>query len=224
MPKDITTRICGKCGNEITIDRQNINNLVYYQNRFYHLGCFMEKINKGLESKRYGARWREIQKQLPELQAEAKRRVEYGMLQDEFTEYLLSNYDVYSVSNRFWNLVSDLANGEYKGKKCRPIDISTLMAVWKWGQKKLDKIAANNKAKNKGPQNDEQRLNYDLAIILQHVGDYKKHIEKEKATREEIIQATRKQPKIDYSSLSKNTQVKTEIDTSDMSVLINEIF
>ena len=96
--------------------------------------------------------------------------------------------------------------------------------MWNFFVKTKDKIAANNKAKNKGPQNDEQRLNYDLAIILQHVGDYKKHVEKEKVAREEIIQATKKQPKIDYSSLNKNTQTKTEIDTSDMSVLINEIF
>ena len=219
-----TTRKCGKCGEKITIDRQSLNNIVYYQNKFYHIDCFVEKANQGMDSTRYAAHWQEILNRLPEFQAEAKRRLEHYMIRDEFNDYLLANYDVYAVSERFWNIAEDISNGIYKRKKCKAIDMQTLMDAWKWGQKKLDKIAANNKAKNKGPQNDEQRLNYDLAIILQHIGDYKKHVEKEKVAREEIIQATKKQPKIDYSSLNKNTQTKTEIDTSDMSVLINEIF
>lgn len=219
-----TTRKCGKCGEKITIDRQSLNNIIYYQNKFYHIDCFVEKVNQGMQSKRYAKHWQEILNRLPEFQAEAKRRLEHCMIRDEFNDYLLANYDVCVVTEWFWNIVEDIGNGNYKRKKCKAVDMQTLMDTWKWGQERLNNIAASNRKKKTGPKTDAERLNYDLAIIFNHVNDYKKHVEKEKVAREEIIQATKKQPKIDYSSLSKNTQVKTEIDTSDMSVLINEIF
>lgn len=217
-----TTRKCGKCGEKITIDRQSLNNIVYYQNKFYHIDCFVEKVNQGMDSTRYAAHWQEILNRLPEFQAEAKRRLEHYMIRDEFNDYLLANYDVYAVSERFWNIVEDISNGIYKRKKCKAIDMQTLMDAWKWGQKKLDKIAANNKAKNKGPQNDEQRLNYDLAIILQHIGDYQRYITQTKEEKAEIAKRTENTNKINYEKLY--SQSKNQEQSDSILDLMNEIF
>lgn len=217
-----TTRKCGKCGEKITINRQSLNNIVYYQNKFYHIDCFVEKANQGMSSTRYAAHWQEILNRLPEFQAEAKRRLEHYMIRDEFNDYLLANYDVYAVSERFWNIAEDISNGIYKRKKCKAIDMQTLMDAWKWGQKKLDKIAANNKAKNKGPQNDEQRLNYDLAIILQHVGDYQRYITQTKEEKAEIEKRTENTNKINYEKLY--SQSKNQEQSDSILDLMNEIF
>lgn len=206
-----TTRKCGKCGEQITIDRQSLNEIVFYQNKFYHIDCFVEKANQGMNSTRYAKHWQEVLDRLSEFQAEARRRLEHYMIRDEFNNYLLANYDVCTVSERFWQIVEDIENGSYKRKKCKPVDMQLLMDTWKWGQKNLDKIALNNKARNKGPKNDEQRLNYDLAIVLQHVGDYKKYKVKEQMN----ITEARRNSTFDEIDMSKLGQTKTQTESKE---------
>lgn len=216
------TRICGTCGNPIIVNRQNINNIAYYQGYHHHVECLADKANKGIESGKRIAIYQRLLDKIPELQAEARRRLEHSIIRDEFNDYLLANYDVCTVSERFWHIVEDIGNGNYKRKKCKAVDMQTLMDTWKWGQKKLNKIAANNKVKNKGPQNDEQRLNYDLAIILQHVGDYQKHIIQTKEEKVKIIKHTENKNKIDYEKLYSQSQNQGQADS--ILDLMNEIF
>ena len=146
----------------------------------------------------------------------------HRMVQDEFNDYLLAHYDVEAVSNWFWNIVMDVENGNYKRKKCKPIDIDTIFQTWKWGQHHLDKIAAKNRANNKGPKNDNERLNYDLAIVIGHVGDYKKHITSTKEEAARVEEHIEKQNKINYEELYK--QSKAETRGEDILDLMDEIF
>ncbi len=217
-----TTRKCGKCGEQITIDRQSLNNIVFYQNKFYHIDCFVEKVNQGMNSVRYAKHWQEVLDRLPEFQAEAKRRLEHYMIRDEFNDYLLANYDVYTISERFWNVVEDIGNGNYKRKKCKATDMQLLMDTWKWGQERLNKIDRHNKSSHRGPKTDAERLNYDLAIILQHVGDYQKHIAQTKEEKVEIIKHTENKNKIDYEKLYSQSQNQGQSDS--ILDLMNEIF
>ena len=117
---------------------------------------------------------------------EAKKNLGHGLIRDEFNEYLLNHYDIISVPNRFWQIIEDIGNGNYRKNKCRPTDIDRIFQTWKWGQSNLDKIASNNKIKNKGPKNDDERLNYDLAIVLKHVPQYLAYEAKNKAVAAEI--------------------------------------
>lgn len=216
------TRKCGTCKKDIIVNRQNLDNIAFYQGYHHHLGCLVDKAEKGIESGKRVANWEKLLNKIPELQAESKRRLEYTIIQDEFNDYLLMHYDVTVVSNRFWNIVSDLGLGSYKHRKCNPIDIETIMGTWKWGQKHLDKIAANNKAKHKGPSNDEQRLNYDLAIVVQHVGDYKKHITSTKEEKAMVEERIEKQSKINYENLYKQSTSQAHSDS--ILDLMDEIF
>lgn len=199
-------RKCGTCGNDIIVSRHNLDNVVFYQNRYHHIECILDKIEQGIKSGKRIANWEKLQNRISELQEKAKENLYHGVVRDEFNEYLLEYYDVVSISNRFWQIVEEIENGIYKRKKCRPIDIETLMEAWKWGQKNLDKIAASNRAKNKGPQNDEQRLNYDLAIVLQHINQYKKYIEKKQMN----ITETRRNSTFDEVDMSKIGQKEIE--------------
>lgn len=216
------TRKCGTCGNPIIVNRQNLDNIAFYQGYHHHVGCLINKANKGIESGKRIANWERLLNKIPEMKAESKRRLGHSVVRDEFNDYLLSHYDVVSVSNWFWNVVEDIGNGNYKRKKCKPVEMQTIMDTWKWGQKHLDKIASNNKAKNKGPSNDEQRLNYDLAIVIQHVGDYKKHITSTKEEAARVEEHIEKQKKINYEELYKQT--KTDTKREDILDLMDEIF
>ena len=182
----MSKRKCGTCGQDIVVDRHNLDNIAFYQNRYHHVGCLVDKANKGIAAGKRVAIWEKLLNRIPELQEEAKKNLGHGLIRDEFNEYLLNHYDIISVPNRFWQIIEDIGNGNYRKNKCRPTDIDRIFQTWKWGQSNLDKIASNNKIKNKGPKNDDERLNYDLAIVLKHVPQYLAYEAKNKAVAAEI--------------------------------------
>lgn len=217
-----STRKCGICGKDIVISRQNLENIAFYQGRHNHLECLVNKANQGLASGKRVTCWEKLRNRIPEFQAESKAKLEHSIIRDEFNDYLLDNYDVVSVPNRFWLTVEEIGNGLYNKKKCRPTDMETILGTWKWGQGHLDKIAVTNKTQHRGPSNDDQRLNYDLAIVLKHIGDYEKHIT---STKEEIAvveECIEKQNKINYEALY--NQSKNNQNTNDILDLMNDIF
>lgn len=221
------TRKCAKCKQEIEIEKNDITDVIYYEKKYYHESCFTEMATQKAASKRgKPEQWQEALDNLWQLEADTKKMIQKYFAREELNEYLLSNYDICMVPAYFWQLVADLENGKYKSKKCKPIEINVLLDIWKWGQKNLNQIALNNRANRKGPQNDDDRLRYDLAILIGHVGDFKKYKAREESQRNEIINSIKKQPKIDYSSLNRRVQdkSKSDIDTADMSELIGQIF
>ena len=212
MPK----RKCGTCGQDIVVDRHNLDNIAFYQNRYHHVGCLADKANKGIASGKRVAIWEKLLNRIPELQEEAKKNLGHGLIRDEFNEYLLNHYDIISVPNRFWQIIEDIGNGNYRKNKCRPTDIDTIFGAWKYFQGNLDKIAARNKVNDKGPKNDEQRLNYDLAIIIQHIGDYKKHLLKEEIETSEQKAQQKETIKIDYKKVQRKNESSGLGDISDL--------
>lgn len=215
MPK----RKCGTCGQDIVVDRHNLDNIAFYQNRYHHVGCLVDKANKGIASGKRVAIWEKLLNRIPELQEEAKKNLGHGLIRDEFNEYLLNHYDIISVPNRFWQIIEDIGNGNYRKNKCRPTDIDRIFQTWKWGQSNLDKIASNNKIKNKGPKNDDERLNYDLAIVLKHVPQYLAYEAKNKAVAAEIKNTSA----FEDIDLSRIGQKKTE-KKNDVSDIFDDFF
>ena len=110
--------------------------------------------------------------------------------------------------------MADLERGSYKGKRCRPISMEMLLGVWKWGQRKLDEIAANNRANHKGPQNDEARLVYDLAILVGKVPSYLVYKEKQKSAAIELARNTVHE-EVDISRIGQQKK-KVKKDISDI--------
>lgn len=208
------TRKCGTCGQPIIVNRQTIDKIAYYQGMHHHVDCLVNKANEGIQSGKRINIYQRLLNRIPELMAESKKRLEYTIIQDEFNTYLLDHYDVFEVSKRFWNIVNDIAKGNYKSKKCNPVDMDTIFHTWQWGQKNLDNIAAVNKANHKGPQNDDQRLNYDLAIVMKHVVEYKKFIAKLELAKNEMETNT-SYDDIDISRIGKAPSTKKR-DLSDI--------
>ena len=215
----MSKRKCGTCGQDIVVDRHNLDNIAFYQNRYHHVGCLVDKANKGIASGKRVAIWEKLLNRIPELQEEAKKNLGHGLIRDEFNEYLLNHYDIISVPNRFWQIIEDIGNGNYRKNKCRPTDIDRIFQTWKWGQSNLDKIASNNKIKNKGPKNDDERLNYDLAIVLKHVPQYLAYEAKNKAVAAEIKNTSA----FEDIDLSKIGQKKTE-KKNDVSDIFDDFF
>ena len=220
---DVITRKCAKCKGTIEIDRNNITNVIQFQGKYYHSNCFESMATQKASSKRgKPEQWKEALDKLWELEAETKRVLEHFFAKDDLNMWLLNNYDIVAVPSYFWQLVVDLESGKYKNKRCKPISITTLYPMWRWGQKHLNKIAANNKSNRKGPSNDNDRLRYDLAILLSHTNDYLKYITRTKEEAVEIAAKVESAKTFDYEKIYKQSKKETKQD--NILDLVNDIF
>ena len=220
---DILKRKCAHCKEEILIDRNSIDNVLQYDGKYYHVICFKGMANEKATSKRgKPAKWQAALNNLQKLQNETKIIIEHSWIKDDLNDWLLRNYDIAAVPSRFWQVIAELEQGKYKGKRCKPIKIETLFSMWKWGQNNLNKIHANNKEKRQGPSNDNDRLRYDLAILLSHTGDYIKYITRTKDEVNEIAEKIEKANRFDYEKIYKESK-KQEVQ-EDILDLMNDIF
>lgn len=95
-----------------------------------------------------------------------------------------------------------------------------ILEVWEWAQKKLDDINRNNKANNRGPTDDNQRLRYDFAIVVNCVPDYLEYKKKQEAEEMERRINRKEVINIDYSKIKTVTN-KEGLD--DISSLLDEL-
>lgn len=219
---DIIMRKCAKCKSEIAIDVHDIRNVIYFNKLYYHESCFEETAKQKSASKRGKPQvWQEALDGIWELEAETKKMLEHFYAKDELNTWLLDNYDIVAVPSYLWQLIADLENGKYKNKKCKPINITTLCSMWKWGQKKLNQIAITNKANRKGPKNDNDRLRYDLAVLMGHVEDFKKHQNKIKAMDMERQIAKKENININYNKIKTINSNNDGLD--DINDLLDEL-
>ena len=213
---DVLKRKCAHCKEEILVDRNSIDNVLQYDGKYYHIFCFEEMASEKAASKRgKPAKWQAALNDLQTLKSETKSIIEYSWIRDDLNDWLLMNYDIAAVPSRFWQVIAELEQGKYKGKKCKPIKIETVLGVWQWGQKKLNDISYNNKQLSKGPKNDNDRIAYDLAILVQKVPQFLAYQEKQRVAKEEMVQYTTFDD-IDMSKIGRGKQIKRR-DISDIS-------
>lgn len=221
MP-DIIVRKCKACPQLIEIDLNNIGNIVFYKTSYYHKTCFCDLAKRRAESKKGKyAEWQYALDHVSELEIDAKDRLEYPAVKDNFNEYLLKNYNVMAVPDRLWEVAAALEKGIYKRKKCKPISIKILHEAWQWGQHKLDKINSQNKMNHKGPTSDEERVLYDLAILVNKIPNYLAHKSKLEALQAEAKNESQIS-RINYDNLPK-AKVESNGYFDDISSLLDEM-
>lgn len=189
--KNIIERKCNACKKAIEIHRDNIKDVVYYKKLYYHSACFHDMAEKKSQQKRGNpAEWKAAIDNIEQFERDAVKvlsdRLPYLGAKDDLNDYILSQYNVVAVPDRFWQVVADLNNGIYKRKRCKKVSTDILLEAWKWGQHKLNEINRNNKMRHRGPEDDEQRIPYDLAIIVKKIPNYLTYKSKQEAMIEEV--------------------------------------
>lgn len=214
---------CVHCGEEIQIDINNINGISLCKDKYYHTHCLNELAQTKIQSKRHASYW-DIAVENPHVyENDAISTIKTKFYRDKLNKHLLKYYDVVSVSQWFWNVISELGNGNYRKKKCKPVDVELIYHTWVWGQRKLNTIALNNKKNHKGPVNDEQRLNYDLSIIVSKIPNYLAYKKKSDAEEAERKKAQEDKVKINYNNVAQSTGTQNH-GLDDISSLLDEIF
>lgn len=222
MP-DIVLRKCNACNQPIEIDMNDINDVVFYKTSYYHKACFCDLAKQRANSKRgKPENWQHALDNLADLETDAKYRLEYPFIKDSFNDYLLKIYNVVAVPDRLWEVAGALEKGIYKRKKCKPISIKILHEAWQWGQHKLNKINSQNKMNHKGPASDEDRILYDLAILVNKIPNYLSH----KAKLEALQAEAKKETKINYINYDnvQTNKVENNSGLDDISSLLDDIF
>lgn len=222
MP-NIILRKCGGCSKSIEINRNDITDVLYYKNKYYHSKCFCDIAEKRSKANRNTAtEWKNALDNLWELEADTRKMLESAWIKDDLNEWLLGHYNITTVPSRFWQMLADLEHGIYRCKKCKPINIEILFDTWKWGQKKLDSISRNNKMNHKGPTSDDARIMYDLSIIVSKVPNYLSHKSKMKMLQ---IEEQRENTKthINYDNVQKIKNENNGV-LDDISDLLDDIF
>ena len=214
---EVITRKCAKCKGEIEIEKNNISGVLQFQDKYYHSGCFISMAEEKAASKRGKPQmWKEALDSVWELEAETKKMLERYFARDALNVWLLDNYDIAMIPSRFWQIIADLEMGKYKGKRCKPVNITTLYGCWAWGQRKLNEINQYNKSNNKGPADDNARLVYDLTILINKLPNYLAYKEKQKVSKNEMTKNAMLNDDIDMSKIGQGKQIKRK-DISDIS-------
>ena len=216
------TRKCARCSKEIEINRDNITGVALLENKYYHTDCLVDYAAKRIKAKKHAAYWDFAHEHIDICEKNAQEAIMKRFYKDDLNDHLLNHYDVTAIPSRFWDALGDIGNGKYKGRKCKPVDIKTILRAWQWAQKRLDDIAVRNKTQHKGPENDSQRLIYDFAVVVNHLEDYKRYMARTKV-EDSVVQQQKQNPvKINYNSLERNTQANNGL--GDISDLLDEIF
>lgn len=214
-------RKCAFCGEDIVLTKNDMH-MVSYKQKSYHTECFKTMCNgRVLKNNRYSSIYSDALQNLDQLESEAKKKLMHRFVQDEFNEYLIVHYDVGALSRRFWSIIADIQSGKYNGRRCKPIELETLFDMWKYYKEELDRINLRN-LKQGNNIFDENRVLYDLAIIMKNYGKIQREMKKEKVAAEETKMATKTiKEKINYMSIGgKNT----EDGQKDISSIMDEIF
>lgn len=202
---DPSKRKCAKCKGIISIiDRNNINKILKFQRKYYHIDCFKEIATQKASSKKGKSKpevWQYALDTIEDLEAETREEIKQYWDRCDLNAYLLSQYDIKVIPKTFWEKIADLQRGIYKGNQCKPITMETILSAWKWGQKNLDKIDASNKAKHKGPKNDGERIIYDFAVLIQHIPQFFEWQKKQKAAEAEREINRKEDIKVDYNKI-----------------------
>lgn len=219
---NVDTRKCNHCKQPIEINRENIRGVVYYKKYYYHTVCFCELAERKSQNTRGKPKeWKEALDNVSEYEDEAREIVRqhwgYREAKDNLNDYLLSQYNVISIDQRFWQVVADLNNGMYKNKRCKKVPPQILLEAWKWGQqKKLDETNRYNRIHNKGPKSDNDRILYDLAIIVKKIPEYLAYKAKLEAAELERQQNSKEIVKIDYDKIKAPSKKSGLGDISDL--------
>ena len=219
-------RVCGCCKEDFYISNNNIDDAIYYDNKTYHSSCFINICNKRSKMKRedVSTKWTWVLNNLPLIKQESYEHLSLAITKENVFDFIRDTYDVTIIPTTIWQKLASIYNGTFKGMTFG-IPPEHLLDMWKKKIDMLNGIAEKNKTKG-NPMSADQRINYDLTVLVNKYDSYLKWLEKQK-----IIETENKK-KIEL----KRTDIATSIINTkanegnlnqrndDMSDLVDDIF
>lgn len=198
-----------------------------------HIECYRNKLLEDYTEEYADNKIQELLKKEYEKNEQRKQKNTIRQLKDEklkskldtdrinFENYIKFIYNT-DLPKVLYIKLSKIVNGTYKGLK-QGISYEDLLYMFKSKQQLLDKTYQQNIAKGMEFKNSIDRLNYDIAIIINKYDSYKKWKEKQRIIQSEInnqIKKDKEEIKIDYSKINN----KNENDDVNIIDILDDIY
>lgn len=218
-------RVCHFCKGDIILDKDK--NYIYHEKNkssklYYHFNCY---VNYELAKKTNKLSKEEIIKKASELKEKGKTTPYIVIYREYITRWLFDNYNITKIPNSFYTKLANIHNGNQLGLK-KGIPLEHILDMWKRKQTELNKIYNQQKAKGKD-KDVQQRINYDLGILINKYDNYLKWREQQDIMKRETLQRVEESQKqqINIEKINKvvenNQHKKDELDIAD---ILDEFF
>lgn len=219
------------CKGKIDLTQYDINEVVRYGKKYYHSECFISWCNDGLNRyksdstrEKYIARLNNID----EWKSDAKETLCANELDDMIYKFIIDRYAIENVPPYIYNRLANIYNGSEKGLT-KGIPRAHILDMWKRKSRYLDKQYERTIVKGY-EMSKQQRILYDISILLSKYDSYLVWLNKEKLKEEEIKQSIENNNMDinDYiNNISNKNEEQYENDLkseSDFSDLVDDIF
>ena len=223
----MAVRKCFECEKPIEFDTNNMDDLIRFEKLFYHYDCFINVCKRKSKSKKALPKWGEALNSIDKIHQETKQFFETNSdnPKDKLYKFLLETYDISKLPSHFFIKLENIYTGKLKGLGCS-IPPEDLLDMWERKQKLgyFDKMRAKNITSGK-EMTGYQKLNYDLAVIINQYYDYLRWKERNKIIEQDVNKVHVDILKtVDLEKLSKIAQNQNKEDEEDIDSLLDELF
>ena len=215
-------RKCSCCGEDFYISKDNIDDAIYYDKKTYHSSCFINICNKRSQMKRENVsqKWTWVLNHLDSIKQESYEHLKLAVAKENVFNFIKDTYDITIIPTTVWQKLSNIYNGTFKGMTYG-IPPEHLLDMWERKIDMLNGIANRNSTKGK-TMNADQRINYDLSVLVNKYDSYLKWLEKQKILEAE--KEIEKNENIVGKTIGYVTQKAEKNNSDDISDLVDDIF
>ena len=215
-------RKCSCCGEDFYISKDNIDDAIYYDKKTYHSSCFINICNKRSQMKRedVSQKWTWVLNHLDSIKQESYEHLKLAVVKENVFNFIKDAYDITIIPTTVWQKLSNIYNGTFKGMTYG-IPPEHLLDMWERKIDMLNGIANRNNTKGR-TMNVDQRINYDLSVLVNKYDSYLKWLEKQKILEAE--KEIEKNENIVGKTIGYVTQKSEKNNSDDISDLVDDIF
>lgn len=215
-------RKCSCCGEDFYISKDNIDDAIYYDKKTYHSSCFINICNKRSQMKRedVSQKWTWVLNHLDSIKQESYEHLKLAIVKEDVFNFIKDTYDITIIPTTVWQKLSNIYNGTFKGMTYG-IPPEHLLDMWERKIDMLNGIANRNNTKGK-TMNADQRINYDLSVLVNKYDSYLKWLEKQKILEAE--KEIEKNENIVGKTIGYVAQKTEKNNSDDISDLVDDIF
>ena len=215
-------RKCSCCGEDFYISKDNIDDAIYYDKKTYHSSCFINICNKRSQMKRedVSRKWTWILNHLDSIKQESYEHLKLAVIKEDVFNFIKDAYDITIIPTTVWQKLSNIYNGTFKGMTYG-IPPEHLLDMWERKIDMLNGIANRNNTKGR-TMNVDQRINYDLSVLVNKYDSYLKWLEKQKILEAE--KEIEKNENIVGKTIGYVVQKAEKNNSDDISDLVDDIF
>jgi hypothetical protein len=179
-------RVCNCCKDTFYISNENINDAIYYGGKTYHSRCFIQLCNKRVSAKKIDTRekWSLILENIKKIENDSVNHLSDAIDKQKIFEFIREAYDLTTIPSSVWQKIGNIYTGTFRGMSVG-ISPKHLEDMWKRKIEYLNKIANNNITNGKN-MTKEQRINYDLSILVNKYDSYLEWLENQKILEQEM--------------------------------------